>query len=1100
MLQNPLLTVTGSGADKVDYSNQTKINNPVYLFSDIIRLVGPSKSKTCLSLPEEDPVCNEQLKFTDVLGKFLQTPEYSSTAAANDSLPVFTNTVNLNEEINFPNNFSTKTNAGVNKPEAVPGDQNVISLSGMQEFLTGLFNHLNTMGFKLAQVKGLAENSGINKNYNLTKELRDTALDQTGTIANIPVPNNIDQNEYSSIESVEINGKAESSEQNSEQPQPADNGINNLILNLLKLNKTVILNLNFAGQTLKIEIKGNKKEAGNQNPEIGSLESGVSTQPLPSVAGLLTSDLQSPISYCNSGSSNIQEDSFNNPKVELPVSDKNNSIDYNFTSESADKNTPVINQKSYKQPVIAAGTNELLIKPVSTNKSNGKDTLGKFLNNPAASNDKQDLLQNTSVLKGTSVKYVDNNNPAGFKIAVTPTQIKSNQKVYNRNANKSYQEIQAAKYFNDSVEINFSSSTDEMFSGNKSNPADINLTAGLKKKAIPEINGKNYNQQAKSNELFIRSNPENTTNEKVILEKFSNIPEASNDKQNPLQNSNVFNSNPIKYFDDNSLVGSKIAVTETQIKSDQKVYNDKANKSSQENHVAKCFNDSVKINFSSPEDEIPSGKKSIASDTNSTVGLKDKTLPKTNEQNFQQQAKSIESNELYFDSISAKKTDKNATPVRLLNNQEILNDKKNPLQTGDASNGNYLKYVEDSYSAASRIVATGTQMKSINKNYTGIVIPSLHSVPEVESGNNLTESSLHSSKEERLTNLNKEADSNTAAGKASANVREVTGKINRQSDNKYTVTVSSGNKNIRLNNLKDLESLLPELSLNNNTDNKLFDARQKLFYHINGIDIINNQGWQSDINKFSNANKKVSVSDLKNYSINKLPEILQTDVHASSDFNGQKINDNPFVLKTDNGIYSVVNTKTGTAGDDQSGKNSGGSNKQFDDSKIYTAQLLSNDKNTVIKNEIASQSLKQPADLYKTINAGDLISEISNYAGQGKSGSIMLQLKPENLGRVKIVIKVIDKVVHANLEVENESVKQTVQNNISNLKQSLNINGLQLSSITISLSGGEDKSGKTFAQQQKKKTGRGSFAKKIDAPGDVTASKNMGYNTYEYLI
>jgi flagellar hook-length control protein FliK len=91
-----------------------------------------------------------------------------------------------------------------------------------------------------------------------------------------------------------------------------------------------------------------------------------------------------------------------------------------------------------------------------------------------------------------------------------------------------------------------------------------------------------------------------------------------------------------------------------------------------------------------------------------------------------------------------------------------------------------------------------------------------------------------------------------------------------------------------------------------------------------------------------------------------------------------------------------------------------------------------------------------------------------------------------------------ESVMTTSIEVENESVKQVVQNNIDSLRQTLQQNGIQLSSFSVSLS-----------QQHEQKTPGKSGGKKEkyqendevkSAAGEKkTKSKKMGYNTYEYL-
>ncbi len=182
----------------------------------------------------------------------------------------------------------------------------------------------------------------------------------------------------------------------------------------------------------------------------------------------------------------------------------------------------------------------------------------------------------------------------------------------------------------------------------------------------------------------------------------------------------------------------------------------------------------------------------------------------------------------------------------------------------------------------------------------------------------------------------------------------------------------------------------------------------------------------------------------------------------------------------------------------QSSENQSTDKKVFTEIKNVTSQNFVNDLSAVKKNETIPQAILPPDDKIKTVKPDNLVNEISRIIQQGDTKSAVLKLDPETLGKVKIVLDVVDKNVHANIQVENESAKQIVQNNINDLKQSLNLNGLQLSSVNVSLSSNEDKTSKPFVQ--KKKSAYGQYERKIEDTNSAIVSKSMGYNTYDYLI
>ena len=90
-----------------------------------------------------------------------------------------------------------------------------------------------------------------------------------------------------------------------------------------------------------------------------------------------------------------------------------------------------------------------------------------------------------------------------------------------------------------------------------------------------------------------------------------------------------------------------------------------------------------------------------------------------------------------------------------------------------------------------------------------------------------------------------------------------------------------------------------------------------------------------------------------------------------------------------------------------------------------------------------------------------------------------------------------DKIVNAHIEVENESVKQNVMNNIDNLKNSLAQSGVQLNTVNVNLPGYEQKSPKQM--QPKKKAFSGTDEENIEETKQ-SDGRQRGYSTYEYVI
>jgi flagellar hook-length control protein FliK len=91
-------------------------------------------------------------------------------------------------------------------------------------------------------------------------------------------------------------------------------------------------------------------------------------------------------------------------------------------------------------------------------------------------------------------------------------------------------------------------------------------------------------------------------------------------------------------------------------------------------------------------------------------------------------------------------------------------------------------------------------------------------------------------------------------------------------------------------------------------------------------------------------------------------------------------------------------------------------------------------------------------------------------------------------------------VLTAKIEVENDTVKQIIQSNVEQLKQSLNENGIQLATINISLSNSEHRSARSQFQKKKNSSSENDKKVDIDSGTEIKPKKQYGYNTYEYLV
>ena len=274
------------------------------------------------------------------------------------------------------------------------------------------------------------------------------------------------------------------------------------------------------------------------------------------------------------------------------------------------------------------------------------------------------------------------------------------------------------------------------------------------------------------------------------------------------------------------------------------------------------------------------------------------------------------------------------------------------------------------------------------------------------------------------------------------------------------------------------------------------------------------------------SSKAEDSKEVKNSSDGK--NIKQSDIKVRTDSGNQSSNNSTELGETKNDIGLKNNQQSNSK--DQSNFNDQNSNhaQNQKESKTSVAAINSsnqNDSTKEVKTELLddkSNNQKMPGSQFssdlknvqdsgvketrgaqvfhdqpKMIKPSQIINEISSFIQKGDVKSIVLKLTPENLGKVKVEVNMIDKVLHANIEVENENVRQTIQTNFDQLKSSLIQSGITVAGLTISLNNGSEKNTKTF--EAKKKTTNYNQEIKSEDKLTIAIPKKMGYNTYEYL-
>ncbi len=200
-------------------------------------------------------------------------------------------------------------------------------------------------------------------------------------------------------------------------------------------------------------------------------------------------------------------------------------------------------------------------------------------------------------------------------------------------------------------------------------------------------------------------------------------------------------------------------------------------------------------------------------------------------------------------------------------------------------------------------------------------------------------------------------------------------------------------------------------------------------------------------------------------------------------------------------IFEEAPNITKAAANETQNKNQG--EKEF--AKYKTPENIKNSfgQSINVSNEVEIEKIKSFSDVkilhetVKTIKSAEIIPEAAKFIQQGEKQSITFQLTPENLGKVKLIVDLIENRLNTRIEVENEQIKQFIQSNIEQLKQALHSSGINLSNVTVSLAGNEQKFNKEFAS--KKKSSEKSEKIKFEEEQPHKKQKLMGYNTYEFL-
>lgn len=148
-----------------------------------------------------------------------------------------------------------------------------------------------------------------------------------------------------------------------------------------------------------------------------------------------------------------------------------------------------------------------------------------------------------------------------------------------------------------------------------------------------------------------------------------------------------------------------------------------------------------------------------------------------------------------------------------------------------------------------------------------------------------------------------------------------------------------------------------------------------------------------------------------------------------------------------------------------------------------------------IKNPVESKTLEK---FLQILDKQEVIqrSEIVNYSKQNHS--VEIKLSPKELGSIKILLDTNDNNVSAKIEVGNEQTKSIVVNNLPQLRETMSQQGVNLNIVNVTVSSEEQRNPEQTKQKSKKKSQVNN--PKVEIAEEKKTVRNLGYNTYEYLV
>ena len=107
-------------------------------------------------------------------------------------------------------------------------------------------------------------------------------------------------------------------------------------------------------------------------------------------------------------------------------------------------------------------------------------------------------------------------------------------------------------------------------------------------------------------------------------------------------------------------------------------------------------------------------------------------------------------------------------------------------------------------------------------------------------------------------------------------------------------------------------------------------------------------------------------------------------------------------------------------------------------------------------NVVAAPTTAAPQNVvFDTLDVIRQVSEFTRVMYQGDTTSMEMQLNPENLGKIYVQVTAKEGVVTAHLAVQNEIVKEALENQTIQLRENMNQQGIKVEAVEVTIASHE---------------------------------------------